>query len=192
MARSGDGSWNGNVMSANSVNRRRILSLWLPRLPIDRIKRKLAQDIASQAETREVDEPPASEVSTSAGLSPPLRGRVGERGSHEHRPSGSPLSLALPRKGGGNPSADASLTNAMSNDLPSVVVAKDHNAILLHAVDEAAMRAGLSIGLPLANARAICPELTVYDADPAADLKMLNDIADWCDRFTPLVALDPP
>ncbi|HBY30521.1 MAG TPA: hypothetical protein DEH75_28930 [Bradyrhizobium sp.] len=71
-------------MSANSVNRRRILSLWLPRLPIDRIKRKLAQDIASQAETREVDEPPASEVSTSAGLSPPLRGRVGERG--EPRP----------------------------------------------------------------------------------------------------------
>ncbi len=72
------------------------------------------------------------------------------------------------------------------------MVAKDHNAILLHAIDEAAVRAGLSIGLPLANARAICPELTVYDADPAADLKTLNDIADWCDRFTPLVALDPP
>lgn len=77
-------------------------------------------------------------------------------------------------------------------ELPSVVVAKDHNAILLHALDEAAIRAGLSIGLPLANARAICPELTVYDADPAADAKTLNDIADWCDRFTPLVALDPP
>ncbi|MCC8962197.1 DNA polymerase Y family protein [Bradyrhizobium sp. Pear76] len=77
-------------------------------------------------------------------------------------------------------------------ELPSVVVAKDHNAILLHSIDEAAVRAGLSIGLPLANARAICPELTVYDADPAADLKTLNDIADWCDRFTPLVALDPP
>ncbi|WP_024579471.1 DNA polymerase Y family protein [Bradyrhizobium sp. OHSU_III] len=72
------------------------------------------------------------------------------------------------------------------------MVAKDHNAILLHAVDEAAVRAGLSIGLPLANARAICPELTVYDTDPAADLKTLNDIADWCDRFTPLVALDAP
>ena len=51
---------------------------------------------------------------------------------------------------------------------------------------------GLSIGLPLANARAICPELTVFDADEAADAKTLNDIADWCDRFTPLVALDPP
>ena len=42
MARSGGGSWNGNVMSAFSENRRRILSLWLPRLPIDRIKRQLA------------------------------------------------------------------------------------------------------------------------------------------------------
>jgi protein ImuB len=72
------------------------------------------------------------------------------------------------------------------------VVAKDHNAILLHAIDEAAVRAGLSIGLPLANARAICPELTVYDADPAADARTLDDIADWCDRFTPLVALDAP
>ena len=54
------------------------------------------------------------------------------------------------------------------------------------------MRAGLSIGLPLANARAICPELTVFDADEVADRKTLEDIADWCDRFTPLVALDPP
>ena len=40
MARSAAGSWNGNVMSAFSANRRRILSLWLPRLPIDRIKRR--------------------------------------------------------------------------------------------------------------------------------------------------------
>src|SRR6185312_15205476 len=36
------GSWNGKVMSAFSENRRRILSLWLPRLPIDRIKRHLS------------------------------------------------------------------------------------------------------------------------------------------------------
>lgn len=79
-----------------------------------------------------------------------------------------------------------------AQEIPSVVVAKQHNAILLHAIDEAAVGAGLSIGLPLANARAICPELVVYDADPAADIKTLNDIADWCDRFTPLVALDPP
>ena len=57
MARSGDGSWNGNVMSAFSANRRRILSLWLPRLPIDRIKRQLAQTArrTAQAFPSEVD-----------------------------------------------------------------------------------------------------------------------------------------
>ena len=47
MARSAGGSWNGNVMSAFSANRRRILSLWLPRLPIDRIKRQLAPNSAA-------------------------------------------------------------------------------------------------------------------------------------------------
>ena len=47
MALSGGGSWNGNVMSAFSRNRRRILSLWLPRLPTDRIQRQLARGSAA-------------------------------------------------------------------------------------------------------------------------------------------------
>jgi protein ImuB len=63
---------------------------------------------------------------------------------------------------------------------------------VIYALDDLAAHSGLSIGLPLANARAICPELTVFDADEAADRKTLDDIADWCDRFTPLVALDAP
>jgi protein ImuB len=71
-------------------------------------------------------------------------------------------------------------------------VAKEHNALVIYALDDAAARYGLSVGLPLANARAICPHLQVFDADPAADAKTLGDIADWCDRFTPLVALDAP
>ena len=49
-----------------------------------------------------------------------------------------------------------------------------------------------AFGQPLANARAMCPDLKVFDADVVADAKTLSDIADWCDRFTPLVALDPP
>jgi protein ImuB len=77
-------------------------------------------------------------------------------------------------------------------DIPSVVVAKQNNALQIYALDDIAAGCGLSIGLPLANARAICPELTVFDADEVADAKTLGDIADWCDRFTPLVALDPP
>lgn len=74
----------------------------------------------------------------------------------------------------------------------SIVVAKDNNALVIHALDDAASRLGLHIGLPLANARAMCPDIRVFDADVVADAKTLEDIADWCDRFTPLVALDPP
>ena len=78
------------------------------------------------------------------------------------------------------------------NDIPSVVVAKENNSLVIYSLDDAAARYGLTIGQPLANARAICPHLEVFDADTAADAKTLNDIADWCDRFTPLVALDAP
>ncbi len=75
---------------------------------------------------------------------------------------------------------------------PSIVVAKQNNALQIFALDDAAARLGLDVGLPLANARAICPGVQVYDADEAADAHALNAIASWCDRFTPLVALDPP
>ncbi len=75
---------------------------------------------------------------------------------------------------------------------PLVVVSKEKNAVVIVAVDDAAARANLEPGLPLANARMICPELNVVDEDKAADAQALNAVADWCDRFTPLVALDPP
>src|SRR5262245_53981911 len=83
MARSGDGLWNGNVMSAFSANRRRILSLWLPRLPIDRIKRQLARS--------------ASPVD-------------------RHRDT----ALPLPQAG--------------EVEMPSVVVIKEHNALVIHSL----------------------------------------------------------
>jgi protein ImuB len=124
-------------MSAFSRNRRRILSLWLPRLPTDRIKRQLA--------------------------------RAGSREENAQ-------SKAFSRE----------------ENAPCIVVAKQNNALQISALDDAAAHLGLEIGVPLANARAICPQLQVFDADDAADNRTLNDIADWCDRFTPLVALDPP
>ncbi len=73
---------------------------------------------------------------------------------------------------------------------PLVVVAKVKNAMALSAVDRKATALGLAIGQPLANARAMLPELEVAAADEPADLKLLTRIADWCDRFTPYVALD--
>jgi protein ImuB len=133
-------------MSAFSRSRRRILSLWLPRLPTDRIKRQLAGANAA----------PGKALSSEVGT-----------GSREENASG-------------------------KNTLPCIVVVKQNNALQISALDDAAAHLGLEIGLPLANARAVCPQVRVFDADEAADARALNDVADWCDRFTPLVALDPP
>jgi protein ImuB len=115
------------------VNRRRILSLRLPWLPIDRLRRLTA-------------------------------------------------SCAAP----------AEAAPAAARPAPWVVVAKEANALRLSACDAAARAMGLAAGMPLANARAICPDLQVFDADPEADLRTLAAVADWCDRYTPLVALDAP
>ncbi|MGL4260824.1 MAG: Y-family DNA polymerase, partial [Afipia sp.] len=114
-------------MKASSIRTRRILSLWLPRLPTDRLKRQLSGQGGAPDDTH-----------------------------------------------------------------PCVVVSKLNNALQITALNDAATTFGLESGLPLANARAVCPDVQVFDADEAADAKLLEAIADWCDRFTPLVALDPP
>ena len=60
------------------------------------------------------------------------------------------------------------------------------------AVDEAAERLGLTPGLALAQARAMHPSLEVIEEDAEADAALLENIADWCLRYTPLVACDAP
>ena len=51
---------------------------------------------------------------------------------------------------------------------------------------------GLYPGQTLANARAMCPNLATVEADPKADAAALARLAAWCERYTPLVAADPP
>ena len=75
---------------------------------------------------------------------------------------------------------------------PLVVVDKVANALRLSATDIEAARLGLRPGMALADARARIPDLSVAQADPAADRKLLEATADSCERFTPLVAVDPP
>jgi protein ImuB len=72
------------------------------------------------------------------------------------------------------------------------VVAPIKSTLRLVALNDAAARLGLKVGMPLADARAMYPSLAVADADPEADRRLLEAVADWCDRYTPLVGLDPP
>jgi len=75
---------------------------------------------------------------------------------------------------------------------PLVVAGRANNALYVYALNKAAARAGIYRGQPLANARAMIQNLKIVPADEKADAELLEGIADWCDRFTPLVALDSP
>ena len=44
--------------------------------------------------------------------------------------------------------------------------------------------------MALADARAMYPRIAVAQADAQADFALLEAVADWCDRYTPLVGLD--
>ncbi len=48
----------------------------------------------------------------------------------------------------------------------------------------------LKRGMGIADARAMHPSVEIVEADPEADRRLLEGLADWCDRYTPLVALD--
>jgi protein ImuB len=72
------------------------------------------------------------------------------------------------------------------------VVDKLANALRLTAVDEKAARAGLYKGMALTDARAQFEHLDIAFASPRKDAALLDNISDWCDRYTPLVALDEP
>lgn len=76
--------------------------------------------------------------------------------------------------------------------LPLVMAAKIDNAMRLTAVDRRAELLGLRPGMALASARAMVPVVTVKTADAPGDETLLSHLADWCDSFSPLVALDPP
>lgn len=75
---------------------------------------------------------------------------------------------------------------------PLVVTGKRSNVEALTAADDAARRLGLTSGLALAQARAMHPGIDVVVEDIEADVTLLESIADWCLRYTPLVACDMP
>jgi protein ImuB len=84
----------------------------------------------------------------------------------------------------------ANESGASRGSAPLATYLKIKNAQQLVCVDRLAASLGLTRGLPLADARARHPGLVAVEAEPAEEAKLLARIADWLQRFTPLVALD--
>ncbi|PWC36786.1 DNA polymerase [Azospirillum sp. TSO22-1] len=69
-------------------------------------------------------------------------------------------------------------------------MAAERGRLIVIATNRAAERAGVLPGVTLADARAVEPGLTSFDADPAADAALLDRLAGWALRWTPWTAAD--
>jgi protein ImuB len=77
-------------------------------------------------------------------------------------------------------------------NVPFVLRASAHGRMIITATNMAAEMKGLSIGMALADARVIIADLEVLDDKPDLADTLLHRIAEWCIRFTPVVAVDLP
>lgn len=83
-------------------------------------------------------------------------------------------------------------SGALPLESPLVVVGDRKGALSIVALDDAAAALGLAEETALAEARARYPLLEVAQENSQADAKLLETVAEYCRRWTPLVACDAP
>ena len=75
-------------------------------------------------------------------------------------------------------------------DSPLAMIQQLRGIDMVAALCPRAMAQGIAVGMRLADARALCPNLATYDFDPAADQADLYHLALWAQRYSPLTAPD--
>ena len=76
-------------------------------------------------------------------------------------------------------------------NVPFVLQASSRGRMVITAANKRAEQMGLHVGMALADARAIVPDLEALDEKSDLPEKLLRRLAEWCIRFTPVAAIDP-
>ena len=83
-------------------------------------------------------------------------------------------------------------TGEPPRDEPLVTVHTVGSRRAVRAAGAAAPAAGLHVGMVLAQAQALVPNLHVVEATPDEDEASLRELARWAIGYSPVVAPDPP
>jgi len=75
---------------------------------------------------------------------------------------------------------------------PVALIAETAHGPRIVEANDAGLAAGARPGMPVTDARTLCPQLKVTPADPEADRAFLERLALWAQRWGPWTALDPP
>jgi protein ImuB len=82
--------------------------------------------------------------------------------------------------------------SAAADAAPTALITETAHGPRISAANDAGFAAGARVGMLLADARALCPQLVAVPGDPAGDLAFLEKLALWSQRWGPWSALDPP
>lgn len=77
-------------------------------------------------------------------------------------------------------------------DMLFVLAAPQRGRMIIRAASQTAEKNGIYTGMVVADCRAILPSLQVFDEQPGQWEKLLNALGEWCMRYTPVAAIDPP
>lgn len=75
---------------------------------------------------------------------------------------------------------------------PFLLYAPEHGQMVVRASSQSLIKDGISPGMAVADVRAILPSVEVFPDDAVAVKKLLKDLAEWCLRYSPVVATDSP
>jgi protein ImuB len=75
-------------------------------------------------------------------------------------------------------------------DSPVVLTVEGTHGLIIHAVTRAAAERGAQPGARLTDARALDPALIAVPADPEGDAALVEKLAAWAGRWSPLVEVD--
>ena len=73
-----------------------------------------------------------------------------------------------------------------------LLYAPERGRMVVKASSQTLSREGIMPGMVVADVRAILPSVEVYPEEPDAQEKHLKDLAEYCFRYTPVIATDSP
>lgn len=82
--------------------------------------------------------------------------------------------------------------NPALKDVAFVLKSTERGRMVVTAANPSAESKGIYKGMVVADCKAILPELEAYDEPVGQNEKLLHALAEWCIRYTPIVAIDLP
>jgi protein ImuB len=76
--------------------------------------------------------------------------------------------------------------------MPAVLTIEGTHGPIIHAVTKAAAERGARTGVRLTDSRALSPDIVAIPADPRGDQALLQRLARWAQRWSPVVEVDGP